>query len=111
MAAPEGAASLQGCSSMMEIGVGSSSAGCKETVAYVWDKKLRLAVTLRIASGKLRRDEDSHQICDEKGHTIIRYDTVRLPSYNPVEDHYLYESDFVGKDNEWHFWGIYDGHE
>jgi hypothetical protein len=108
---PENVPSLQGHSSMMAIGMEPSSAECKESISYVWDKRLRPAVALRIASSKLRKDEDSQKICDKKGHTIVRYDTVRLPSYNPVEDQYLYESDFVDKDKEWHFWGIYDGHE
>ncbi|KAI9658543.1 MAG: hypothetical protein M1829_006769 [Trizodia sp. TS-e1964] len=76
------------------------------------------AMTSEQATAKLRRNEESYFV--GRGHGVVRYDVVQIPSNDPIEDDHaekVFEmSDEVvvpdeGHDSsDWMFWGVFDGH-
>ncbi|KAK7208956.1 hypothetical protein V2G26_016134 [Clonostachys chloroleuca] len=69
------------------------------------------------ATQKLRHLEQSFSV--NRGHGVTRYDLVQLPSNDPIEDDHAEKIVQVpsrssaadaGDQNEWMFWGVFDGH-
>lgn len=70
------------------------------------------------ATQKLRRSEESYLV--GRGRGVVRYDTVQLPSNNPIEDDHrekiveVPQSVTPAQDglssSDWMFWGVFDGH-
>ena len=67
---------------------------------------------------KLRRNEESYNVGRANG--VIRYDTVQLPSNDPIEDDHAEKIVEVPQSiaatqngtasSDWMFWGVFDGH-
>lgn len=66
---------------------------------------------------KLRKNEQSYLV--NRGHGVVRYDLVQLPSNDPIEDDHAEKIvEVPGKSeagqsvaqNDWMFWGVFDGH-
>ncbi len=68
------------------------------------------------ATQKLRRLEKSFSV--HRGQGVTRYDLVQLPSNDPIEDDHAEKIvqvpsrsvGAVGEENDWMFWGVFDGH-
>lgn len=70
------------------------------------------------ATQKLRRSEESYLV--GRGRGVVRYDTVQLPSNNPIEDDHREKIVEVPQSvtpaqnglpsSDWMFWGVFDGH-
>lgn len=70
------------------------------------------------ATQKLRRSEESYLV--RRGRGVVRYDTVQLPSNNPIEDDHREKIVEVPQSvtpaqnglssSDWMFWGVFDGH-
>lgn len=67
------------------------------------------------ATQKLRRNEQSYFV--NRGHGVVRYDLVQLPSNDPIEDDHtekiveIPDRSGAGAGNsDWMFWGVFDGH-
>ena len=66
----------------------------------------------------LRRREESYLV--GRGHGVVRYDVVQLPSNNPIEDDHAQKIVEVPRTvtpaqdgsptSDWMFWGVFDGH-
>ncbi|KAL8299612.1 hypothetical protein RB601_000158 [Gaeumannomyces tritici] len=66
---------------------------------------------------KLRKNEQSYLV--NRGQGVVRYDLVQLPSNDPIEDDHAEKIvEVPGKSeagqsvaqNDWMFWGVFDGH-
>ncbi len=65
------------------------------------------------ATGKLRQNEVSFLV--NRGQGVLRYDIVQLASNNPIEDDHAEKIVEVASqqgtsNNDWMFWGVFDGH-
>lgn len=70
------------------------------------------------ATQKLRHSEESYLV--GRGRGVVRYDTVQLPSNNPIEDDHREKIVEVSQSvtpaqnglssSDWMFWGVFDGH-
>lgn len=68
------------------------------------------------ATQKLRKLEQSFSV--NRGQGVTRYDLVQLPSNDPIEDDHAEKIVEVparsvgatGNNNDWMFWGVFDGH-
>ncbi|KAI0205655.1 protein phosphatase 2C [Astrocystis sublimbata] len=66
------------------------------------------------ATEKLRQHETSFLV--NRGEGVLRYDIVQLASNNPIEDDHAEKIVEVSSsspdkpNNEWMFWGVFDGH-
>ena len=69
------------------------------------------------ATQKLRRTEESYLV--GRGNGVTRYDLVQVASNNPIEDDHsekIVSLDQTiapsedGSNNDWMFWGVFDGH-
>ncbi|KAI0125102.1 protein phosphatase 2C [Xylariales sp. AK1849] len=69
------------------------------------------------ATGKLRENEASVMV--NRGQGVLRYDHVQLASNNPIEDDHAEKIVEVNmpaagkteqENNDWMFWGVFDGH-
>ena len=70
------------------------------------------------ATQRLRQTEESYQV--GRGRGVVRYDTVQLPSNNPIEDDHAEKIVEVpqsvtpapegNESSDWMFWGVFDGH-
>lgn len=69
-------------------------------------------------SAKLRKSEESYFV--KRGRGVVRYDTVGVPSNNPIEDDHVEKIISVPASiaapgpgeasSDWMFWGMFDGH-
>jgi pyruvate dehydrogenase phosphatase len=66
---------------------------------------------------KLRKNEQSYLV--NRGQGVVRYDLAQLPSNDPIEDDHAekivevpgkLESGETVPQNDWMFWGVFDGH-
>ncbi|KAI3320720.1 protein phosphatase 2C [Xylariaceae sp. AK1471] len=65
------------------------------------------------ATEKLRQNEVSFMV--NRGQGVLRYDIVQLASNNPIEDDHAEKivevaSPQDNSNNDWMFWGVFDGH-
>ncbi|KAI1152605.1 protein phosphatase 2C [Nemania diffusa] len=65
------------------------------------------------ATEKLRQNEVSFLV--NRGEGVLRYDIVQLASNNPIEDDHAEKivevaSEVDKSNNDWMFWGVFDGH-
>ena len=70
------------------------------------------------ATQKLRKTEQSYLV--GRGRGVVRYDTVQMPSNNPIEDDHAEKIVEVPQSvspppegttsSDWMFWGVFDGH-
>lgn len=68
------------------------------------------------ATQKLRKLEQSFSV--NRGQGVTRYDLVQLPSNDPIEDDHAEKivqvpsrsAGAAGDENDWMFWGVFDGH-
>lgn len=58
---------------------------------------------------RLREEETSTVSGSPEGRDAIRLDTVRVASVTRVEDDLSWGQIAVGN-NDWRYWGVYDGH-
>lgn len=80
-------------------------------------RKVLETVTPDQATEKLRKNEQSFLV--RRGHGVVRYDVVQLPSNHPIEDDHAEKivpvpNTVATTDGEpssdWMFWGVFDGH-
>jgi pyruvate dehydrogenase phosphatase len=66
------------------------------------------------ATQKLRKNEQSYFV--NRGHGVVRYDLVQLPSNDPIEDDHaekiveIPDKSATDGNSDWMFWGVFDGH-
>jgi pyruvate dehydrogenase phosphatase len=65
------------------------------------------------ATQKLRKSEQSFFV--NRGRGVVRYDLVQLPSNDPIEDDHAEKivevpSKSGSGNDDWMFWGVFDGH-
>ena len=70
------------------------------------------------ATQQLRKTEESYLV--GRGRGVVRYDTVQIPSNNPIEDDHAEKIVEVPQSvtppsegstsSDWMFWGVFDGH-
>jgi pyruvate dehydrogenase phosphatase len=90
----------------------------KETDDY--GRKVLEMLTPEQATQKLRKNEESWLV--GRGEGVVRYDTVQIPSNDPIEDDHSEKivedptsvaaatEDSKVNSSDWMFWGVYDGH-
>lgn len=71
-------------------------------------RKVLEMVTPDQATQRLRRNEESYLVGRGKG--VVRYDVVQLASNDPIEDDHAEKIIENTAENDWMFWGVFDGH-
>lgn len=78
-------------------------------------RKVVEMLTPEQATQKLRKTEQSYFV--NRGHGVLRYDLVQLPSNDPIEDDHAEKIVEIpgraaenGGVSDWMFWGVFDGH-
>jgi len=83
----------------------------KETDDY--GRKIVEMLTPEQATAKLRKNEESWLV--DRGHGVVRYDVVQIPSNDPIEDDHAEQiiqvpAETAAAPSDWMFWGVFDGH-
>lgn len=75
-----------------------------------WTTGMQPMLEYKAAIKKLNKEQKSRSFKEGQAGLVSRFDIVRVPSNSPTEDNYVYQVQGVGKDKDWHFWGVFDGH-
>lgn len=75
----------------------------------LWQGLTHPPLSLEAAVARLREKEGREELILERD-IPLRVDSLQLESGSPCEDFTSYYKLDVGREVEWHFWGIFDGH-